>query len=556
MFGNKLIPFDTWQMENYNPQYSYEIDKSERTILPTREDANLKNNIRAHLGKELELRENNFNQTEFGENRMFNSIERLFKLASVTKEAGDIEDTTRGIGVGAFTGAGLGLLSLGALRSKGVGKLIGTAIQHPEYNKLLNDYANNVLKDTDLHKKLTRKFALTGATGGGIIGGVVGATTKNKKTEYVYSDPYFQKEGSEQHAFITDTGAEPLKGAQLPDDIHDAVMLANPSLKYLPIGSGISAMSLYSLAKKLKGKSIPIDNLMLNSLGGLFAGTIAKNELERHYSKPYMDKFSEQIDEKYLRKVSSDVVANEYISETGVQVIDPKVGPKSIESRIKYKKPYIELVPTVATAAGIIGGKLSGQGLPGMITGGTIGSFAGTLAEMALMEHEIEPYRQKFINSVKEKYGLNKNANIVGHALGSLNKLVNENPIADVVNYYGLTKDLGKMAGKPLWNWAKKKNIGGAANYMENLESQAKGTIDTFKENNPGAFNKLKKMDSAMDFAFNKVQLPIGMAQLGASLTGLGGSKEIDSAQKVMGNQSRLLKSIQPKYKGALGGMY
>jgi len=132
-----------------------------------------------------------------------------------------------------------------------------------------------------------------------------------------------------------------------------------------------------------------------------------------------------------------------------------------------------------------------------------------------------------------------KTANILGKVVGKADKLVNQGFIPDVVNYYGLTRDIGGMAFKHI----KKNNTFGLGQAVTGIENKFTNKIKSLPK---PIQSGLKTFDKAMDFGFNKVQLPIGMASLGLNLTGLGGSKEQDVAMEGLAEQKSLQKIFTP----------
>lgn len=144
-----------------------------------------------------------------------------------------------------------------------------------------------------------------------------------------------------------------------------------------------------------------------------------------------------------------------------------------------------------------------------------------------------------------------KEANFLGAGLGKLNKVVNEGFLGNTVNNYGLVRDIGYSLG---WKNIKKYNVMGLSKPMGKVEDLVKDKFNALPKNYQ---NGLKKLDKGMDFAFNKVQMPVMLADMGLNMTGLGGSKQIDAMQK----QTAIMKGIQkanqpPKHIGNLGDMF
>jgi len=259
-------------------------------------------------------------------------------------------------------------------------------------------------------KKIPVSAIPIGIMGGvGAVAGGLASKITNRGNQQVYQDPYsMYKYGSEEHAFISDTNVQPLPGHTVPDDIEDAVQMEHPALKYLPLVSGLSGIIAGGVIKKgIRKMSPTLNDAMLHGFLGAAGGSIAKRELERKYSHPYMEKFVETVDSKYLKKESSDTpVTQEYISETGVPILEKKNFPKNIESAVTFKHQYVDVVPTLATAAGmVLGHKIKG-GVPGVVGGAAVGSLIGTAGRMMLVDHYSDPYREAFIKEVKNKYGL------------------------------------------------------------------------------------------------------------------------------------------------------
>jgi GNAT superfamily N-acetyltransferase len=94
----------------------------------------------------------------------------------------------------------------------------------------------------------------------------------------------------------------------------------------------------------------------------------------------------------------------------------------------------------------------------------------------------------------------------------------------------------------------------GIGDHIEGIEDTLKSKFDDLS---PGAQSKIKTFHKGAIGAFNKVQMPVQMADFGLKATGLGGSKEVDAMQR----QSSIIKginnSMQPqKHVGALGDMF
>lgn len=135
---------------------------------------------------------------------------------------------------------------------------------------------------------------------------------------------------------------------------------------------------------------------------------------------------------------------------------------------------------------------------------------------------------------------MDKTANILGATVGIANKLVNDSIPGQIVNAYGFTRDMMGVA----------KMIKPLKPVINKVESTVKNAI-------PRQYKPLAdKFDKGMNFAFNKVQLPVGLADLGVQLTGIGGSKEIDATRRQMGQFKNLNNELKPfKYNGVLGDM-
>lgn len=369
-------------------------------------------------------------------------IDRRFEtnILNIFKTAGDFEDTTRGAAVGAGVGLVAGYAADEFAKSKLMHGIIPSA---KGSNGLLNYALNDLPRQTHLLNKVpaiskARKYLYGGLGGFGLVAGAAaGLLSKNKKSEpeqdMDYYNSQFQrsKYASEDHAFITDTGVETVPSLSLPDDIKEVVNLSNPALKYFPAGFGATAAGLAATYTKLKRGKIDLNKASLSGLAGALIGSVAKREVERSVAKPYMQMFSDGVDAKYKEaniyksigsgaagvgmgayllnkdKQASDTIANEYISETGVRLIDPKVGPKKFESVITYNHPWIDEIPTMVTGAGGVIGYGLKKNIHGALGGTLAGSILGTLGRMGAVEHYMNPYRKAYINEVNEKYGLN-----------------------------------------------------------------------------------------------------------------------------------------------------
>lgn len=530
---------DRLSLELMNPEIRQEINiRGDETILPTKNKIFQDLNLAKYIGNRIEPKEMSEGITESSNNRIINTLSKY-------KFAGDFSDVVQGGLVGSAVGTGLGLLSLAALRKGGISKLTGAVTKNPFLKGIGSDFLDSVAVDSDLHKSIKKKLALHSAIVGGGAGAAAGLLSKKRDYDAYYNeDPEMSKYGSEQHAFITETGAEPISQLHLPEDIKDAVNLAHPTYKYVPISTAATAIALANIARKARGGELMsiADSLSLG-FPSIVAGSLIRKELDRRASADYMDSFSRQIDNKYK---SANEPVQEFITDTGVTVLDPRVGPKNIEARIYHAHPYIEELPAMGSLVGSLFARSIGKGAGGVIAGGALGSTGASISKMLLMEHEMDKYRDKYIEEVNNKY-LDKTANIVGKTFGVVNKLVNENPIGELVNNYVLANDLGK----PVYNFIKKKNIGGMGDNLEHLETQAKN----FMNNNPKVGENLKKVhNKVMNFG-NKVQIPVSMGQMALGVTGLGGSKEIDQAQRVSGMQNKIINSTKSKYVGNLKGM-
>jgi hypothetical protein len=365
------------------------------------------------------------NMSDLAQERISRTARRLFKVASD-------DDTLKGALVGGATGAGIGLAATGVAGSI-AGRKVGKAIDSlgidflskhvkPLVRKGITNGAMNVplrpdlfLKDKSLltsGEKLLKKLPVSGAVAGGLglIGAAAGAMTgkalsKRNSSQYQNYDPYAGSYGgykyaSDEHAFITETNIDPLPAHALPDDIDDAVQLAHPALKYMPLVSGIGALGAGALAKALITRRTPnLHDLLLHGFLGTIGGAIAKKHLSEKYSEPYMKTYARDIEHKY--KTASE---NEYISETGIPVIERKNFPKSLESMITYHHPIADMIPTISTAAGMILGRGLTHSTSGLVAGAALGGMTGTVGRMLLIDKLIDPYRKKYIEEVNKRY--------------------------------------------------------------------------------------------------------------------------------------------------------
>lgn len=345
------------------------------------------------------------------------------------------EDTTKGMLIGGAVGAGVGAAGssiASSLAAKKVRTRADAALDFlgasnlKKYSPILqNELSKGITKiplslltnpgallkhpkELSFAEKVVKKIPLMGipiaaTTGAGMLAGGLASKFTSKGNQY---DPYMGKYASEQHAFITETNVQPLPGHVVPDDIEDVVQLEHPALKYLPLTSGgLGIITGGILAKKLRGVSPTLNDIMLSGFLGTIGGTLAKHQLERKYAHPYMQKYVKDVDDRYLSKTSSEV-AQEYISETGVPVLEKKNFPKNLEAVITFKNQLIDTTPTLATAAGMLIGHGLTKSPQGIVAGAALGGLAGTTARMIMIDKYIEPYRARFIQEVRNKYGL------------------------------------------------------------------------------------------------------------------------------------------------------
>lgn len=321
-------------------------------------------------------------------------LETQMKLSSVEKNASSGFDVIKGVIAGGALGLGTSkalshILPNKALDSTGIVELIGSNAS--------KDLAKSV--QPELNKQLGKYITPFGMVAGGLGGLVASGKKKQQESDYPV------KTAEDQHFFITGTGVTIMPPNTMPKDIEGAVNLQHPFVKYLPMlgaGAGAGASALYDIIKRK-----PLNYFQLSSLAGAGAmtGSTLHNNIESHYARPYLESYAKGIDRKYKDKEASNPLQEsqtEYISETGVDVYPKSVGPKDLETAITFKHPYLQSLPLLGMSAGT----LLGNSLKSRVITGTIGATLGHLARLALMEHHLKPYRKKYVEAVKNKYGV------------------------------------------------------------------------------------------------------------------------------------------------------
>jgi hypothetical protein len=336
------------------------------------------------------------------------------KRASLIVKSASALDAALGGLVGAGVGGGLGY---------GSGKILESKVL-----KGLSPSTKAILKST-----VTDDAVKNLATGTGIVGSISGAVSgsivANKKDN---ENPYKYSSADPEHGFITETNLEPFAQVPMPPDVNNAINMQHWWLKYLP-AAGYGGGAASSVAKDLiSGGELNKYKLLATALSSGVASHLIKNSIERHYAAPYLKNLAKEVDQKY-KKASG---GNEFITDTGVQLAPKDLGNKEILSVIHYRHPMLDQIPLVSAALGGITGKTLDKLTPfhSSVLGSMVGGAAGKAVQLLLTEMQLNPYRKKYVESIKKKYGVKgKHANILSFGGDILSKLV-DNPIANTVN--------------------------------------------------------------------------------------------------------------------------
>ena len=325
-----------------------------------------------------------------------------------------VESKSASHGTNALIGALAGGFTLGGLGAATSNHLMKKLVKGEKVQDAITKYPILKALFTEGKSSVNQVAGGVGGALGALAGGVGGyfAKTTDGNRHYGY-DQYYDpndmydgeqmKYGSDDHIFITDTNIDPFPKLPMPDDIANAVSLEHPVLKYLPITSATLASALAAVKDIISVGKPNIGNISGAALLGVGAGTILKNILEKHYSKPYMNALVNDVNNKF--KTSSE--QHEFISDTNFKLMPANVGPKDIESVLSYQHPFINALPVTSTALSLLVNLALQKGKAGVsdsIASAIVGGGIGNIARLVAMEKYMDPYRDKYIDSVKDKY--------------------------------------------------------------------------------------------------------------------------------------------------------
>lgn len=297
--------------------------------------------------------------------------------------------------------ADLSDIPTGALIGAGVGGLAAGALMH---SKMQGAGALTKLMMKAVPKKFVANIAgkriATGMTVGGITGAAVGAAQGHKKDAT-----------DEAHAYITDVGVSVFPKRMGPADLSQSFHMEHPIAKYLPAVGTLALGGASALSDVSVGKNLNIPKLVALATIGGGVGTVARLLQENAYMKPYKKGYIKSVEDKYGRKMASDIPVQEYITETNIEVLPfHDTAPADLEAAYNFKYPLHSMAPALGTIMGV-GGAIGGGmlrrkpiGLSNVMLAGTVGGVGASIVAQIRKDQALQAFRKPVVQAVHKKY--------------------------------------------------------------------------------------------------------------------------------------------------------